>query len=424
MRFRPTPTLSQGQAESDSLSLITNDTTEVLVTSIAGAFAACDVWFRGPDNWVGTSPTVTVRLYARHAGARVLIATTALRDALHTEEGGNTGVLVFAARGLQCEGFEVTVQRSGAGINLSGGQFFITGHHSGTDPVVVGSSGLSGLRTVSVSNAVSVVQNQPSSLLATVSQPTASALQATVSQSNAASLLTTVSQPTASALQATVSQSNAASLLSTVSQSNAASLHSTSTQGAAAAASGRWPVYLSDGSAALGSTANPFYTARIRDNSPTFAVASGAVATTAVVSNKSIARLWHPSSSTKRAEIRRIVLSYAGGAGVGPVMFHCLRITSQGAGTPITPVALDFADTSPALSLLSGSTTAPVAGTDWFAITVSGNDSGVYEWTPARSGKPLVLRASQNEGIEVYSDVRVALTTQMHATVSFEWVEI
>ena len=66
-----------------------------------------------------------------------------------------------------------------------------------------------------------------------VSQPTASALNATVAQGTAANLLAQVSQPTAASLNATVVQGTAANLNATVAQPTAASLNCTDATGVA-----------------------------------------------------------------------------------------------------------------------------------------------------------------------------------------------
>ncbi|MEZ4315444.1 MAG: hypothetical protein R3F14_46090 [Polyangiaceae bacterium] len=392
MRYQPTqPAGEAAAAESDILSFTTAETTEVVVAAIPGEFAACDVWFRGPDTWLSPSHAVVVRLYARQSGARVLIGQANLRDVLHTEDsGGATSAWVFSARGIPCQGFEVTSQRGSGGVAISGGQFFLRARTAADRPAVQGAGGVDGLRAVSVSN---VVQVQPVAAV-TVTQPAPSALLATVSQS------------TPSALQ------------------------TTSAQGVAASAAGRWPVYLSDGSTALGTTTAPLYVGRIRDGAATFAATCGYVGTGTAVATKSIGYLWHPSSSSKRVEIRRISISHAGGSGAGPVLFRAVRISNVSGspgGSALTATSLDLSDTS-SLTVVSGATTAPArqspSQADLFAFITSPSTPSSFEWRAEDRGKPLVLRTSLAEGIEVFADVKATLTAQTFASVSFEWVEV
>ncbi len=96
-------------------------------------------------------------------------------------------------------------------------------------------------------------------------------------------------------------------------------------------------MYLTDGAVALGTVTAPLYEARIRDGAASFAAVSGLVGTGTSIALKSLAYLWHPSSgnssSTRRVEIHRIVVSYLAGAGTGPVLFRATRIN----GVSLTP---------------------------------------------------------------------------------------
>lgn len=388
MRYQPTPSGDEvAFTESDVLALSATDTEEVLACAVAGEFGACDVWFSGPSDWLAASPAVTVRLYARHGNARVLVGQSNLMDTQHTEDRDNiSSAWVFSARGVESNGFELTCQRTSGGVNLTGGQFFLRAKAASTTPALLAAGGLSGLRSVTVSN---VVQVQPAGAV-TVAQSQASALQATVAQSSA------------SALQATAAQ------------------------GAAAGAGSRWPIYLSDGTAALGTTGNPFYVGRIREGSPTFAASTGLLGTGTTVAVKALAYVWHPNTSTKRVEISRITVSYVPGAGAGSglfVVFRAARFTSTPSGTAVSTGALDASD-SVGVSLYTASATPTSYSGDLFAIAVPATDSGLYEWRAGDHGKPVVLRASPNEGFAVLADVKATLTTQMQTTVSFEWVEV
>ncbi len=465
MRFPPTQChhdVVLGESEVLSLPISARD--EVITGAVSGDLGACDVWFHGPAAWLGTGPQVVVRLYARHAAARVLVGEVNLLDTVHTEDtGGVSSAWVFAARGVEAQGFEVSCQRGGEGPDLTGGQFFLRAARDATAPTLLGKGGIPTLRAVTVPNVVqvepvgavtitqsqasalqatvvqstpsalqaTVVQSTPSALQATVVQPTPSALQATVVQSTPSALQATVVQSTPSALQATVVQANAASLQATVVQSSASALQATAAQGVAASAGGRWPVYLTDGAVALGTVTAPLYEARIRDGAASFAAVSGLVGTGTSIALKSLAYLWHPSSgnssSTKRVEIRRIVVSYLAGGGTGPVLFRATRISAVSAtpnGTTVSATVLDGAD-STGLSLMTAPTNAPTrSGGDVFAIAVQPAANDTFVWQAPELGKPIVLRASLGEGIEVLADVKNTLSPAMQAVVSFEWVEV
>ena len=394
MRYQPVSSSHDAaSAESDLLSLSTTATEEVVVAAVAGEFGACDVWFSGPANWLAASHAVAVRLYVRQGSARVMIGQVNLLDVLSTDDrNGGIAAWVFSARGVEAQGFEVSCQRGSGGEDLTAGRVFLRAKAFAGEPAVLGTGGLPGLNSVTVSN---VVQVQPTGAVA-------------VTQSQASALSATVVQPSAAALQATAAQ------------------------GSAAAAAARWPVYLSDGSAALGTTVNPFYVGRIRDGAATFAATTGLLGTGTAVAAKSLGYLWHPSASTKRVELRRIVVSYFPGAATSTVavVFRAVRITGVAGspgGTTLTASALDPSD-STALTLMAGATTAPTRPAasqgDVFAIVAPMSSSGVFEWRAGEHGKPIVLRASTAEGLEVLADVKGVLTTQMQAVVSFEWVEV
>jgi len=385
-------------AESELIILPAGATADAVVVAVAGEFSACDVWFTGPDAWLGVAENVTVSIYGRRAGGRMLLAQTLLRNAQHSEDGnGTTAAWVFSIRGAPFEGFEVMCSRSGGATALSSGQFTLRAAAQADTTAVAGSGGLSAPRPVSVTGQVTVTQTQASSLQATVSQSSASALQATVSQSTASSLQTTA------------------------------------TQGSPGTHANRWPVILSDGSAQVGTTSTPLISNHVRGSATTFAASTGSITGTVFGSGitagvKSVAYLWHPSTNARRVEIRRITVSFGGGTGSGQVLLRALRITgvnSSPGGSSVTPTALEGSD-STTLTLQAGATGAPTraSGADYFSILVCGTQSDTYEWVLAPYGKPIVLRTSTAEGIEVVSDVRAAPTAEIKVTVGFEWVEI
>jgi hypothetical protein len=386
MRYQPTPSGNEvAFAESEVLALSTTDTEETLVASVAGEFGSCDVWFSGPSDWLAASPAVIVRLYARHGTARLMVGQANLMDAQHTEDrNGVSSAWAFSARGVESNGFEVTCQRTSGGDRLTGGQFFLRAKAGSATPSLLAAGGLAGLRSVTVSN---VVQVQPAGPL-------------------------------------TVVQSQPSALSATVVQSSSSALQATAAQGAAAAAANRWPVYLSDGTAALGTTTNPFYVGRIRDASPTFAATTGLVGTGGTVAVKSLAYLWR--STSKRIEVSRITVSYLPGPTTGTglyVVFRATRFTATPTGTPVSAAALDSSDSLGVGIYSATSSPAPSSG-DIFAVAVLATASGLYEWRAGSSGKPIVLRAGVSEGIQVIADVKSTLSTQMQATVGFEWVEV
>lgn len=392
-------------AESDVLTLTPASTSDAVVAGIAGHFSACDVWFSGPASWVSPTENCVLRIFGRSAGGRVLLAQTSLRDAQHSEDGqGNTSALVFSVRGVPVEGFEVTCHRAGGGNDLVNGRFTLRAAARGDRVAVVGSGGLAAPAAVAVVGPVTASQAEPSALQATVVQPSAPLLQATVVQPSAPLLHATVAQPSAS------------------------SLHATAAQGAPAAHANRWPVVLSDGTAAQGTGANPLVTRRAQDSLAAFTAASGLVSTGTAVALKSIAYLWHPATSPKRVELRRIVVSFGAGAGAGHVLFRAVRITAVNAapgGTPLTPVALDGSD-STTLVLQTNVTNPPTraSSSDYFCAVAPGTLADRHEWVLAPHGKPIVLRASVGEGLEIIADVKAVLTTAMQVSACFEWVEI
>jgi len=392
-------------AEADAFTLTPASTSDAVVVAIAGDFSACDVWFSGPENWVGAVESVVLRIFGNSAGGRVLLAQTALRDAQHSEDGqGNTSVWVFSVRGIPVEGFEVTCHRASAGNDLAGGRFTLRAAARAERVAVAGSGGLSAAIPVTVASGVVVSQAQASSLQATVVQPSAASLQATVVQ------------PSASLLQATVVQPSFSSL------------HATVAQGAPAVHANRWPVVLSDGTGVQGTVSNPLVTSRARDDAAVFAAASGVVSSGTAVAMKSIAYLWHPASSSKRVEVRRILVSFGAGAGTGHVLVRAMRITGVNAspnGTPLTPVALEGLD-STTLVLQTNVTNPPTRAStaDYFCVVAPGTLADRYEWVLPPHGKPIVLRPSVAEGIEVVADVKAVLTAAMQVTACFEWVEV
>lgn len=223
-------------------------------------------------------------------------------------------------------------------------------------------------------------------------------------------------------------------------------------QGQAATDGGRWPVYLStgsvaqgavntplfvrlsDGTAALGSTANPIRSDRARTAYPTFSVGSDRVLTvsTAIAAGNavSLGTLWHPSANTKRVELRRVVVSYFGANTAGVIRLRGARltgVTAPSGGIGITPLAHDISDlpSSPAVTFMVNASSVPGRSLTDFFMAMIKTSEGTFEWSAGEDGKPIVLRASQSEGFEVRAHVETQLVTNpMTFGVYVQWIEI
>jgi hypothetical protein len=214
-------------------------------------------------------------------------------------------------------------------------------------------------------------------------------------------------------------------------------------QGAPATASGRWPVYLStgsaaqgavntplftrlsDGTAAQGTPANPLSTRATRDSAKTFGVVGGAL-TGATSGTTSIGYLWKQGGAA-RVEIQRIVVSYLAGGGSGNFAIRGAHIgpeAGSGSFTSGTIVSFDRADTSPAAVFKWGHTGAQNRQADLFVATGLASQSDNFVWSAEAHGKPIVLRPSVNEGFEVRAVMGGSLTAGMTFNVTFHWIEI
>jgi hypothetical protein len=210
-------------------------------------------------------------------------------------------------------------------------------------------------------------------------------------------------------------------------------------QSTAAGANGRWPVYLSDGSAAQGSASNPLNVElvsggaaigvlsaplrvrQIAGDYAAFSCVTERVVSTGTTGDVRIFAALHAAASTKRIEVQRIVISFGGGAG-GVVRLRATRITALTGGVALPVAPLDPANTATLAPVVvpTGSTRAA----EIFALALGGAATGNYEWQPSVTSKPLVFRASTAEGVEIYSHVDTTLTTAMQVVVAMEWIEI
>jgi hypothetical protein len=390
MLYRPTAS-AQGPAllsESEPLTFESVNYGENDVLAVVGPLRGATVWFRGPPEWAGEMENVTVRLYARAAGTRVKIAEAKLRDAMTTTALGEIHVLVLSCQGIEAEAYEVTVQRSDDGVtSLAGGVLAILGTTQPSPLAVVGDGGIVAGQTVRVASPVSVIQD------------------------------------TASALKATVVQTTPGQLVATVSQSAASSLHTTSTQGAAAAQSGRWPVFLTSGASEYGTSSNPLL---VRSSDERAAYAVHVDTTTGTATSKLLCHLWHPSSNARRFEIRRVVLSYCLGTAAAAVRLTLQgnRITASSGGTTVTPEKLDPADAASGATVRKDPTTSTPSSVGLFAVAAPIAAAGVFVWDALARGKPIVLPASQDSGLEIRSALSGTVTAASQIVLSIEWTEV
>lgn len=214
-------------------------------------------------------------------------------------------------------------------------------------------------------------------------------------------------------------------------------------QGAAAAASGRWPVYLSDaaaaqgvvgnplfvrlsdGSAAFGSATNPLHARAIHDTAAYAAASAVVTGPTTAASVKSLAYLWRAAS--KRVEIQRIVIAFADNADTsGRLSFRGARITAENGtpgGTSLTPDLLDKGDLAATATFRYGANAPTRATVDTF-VGFQNGAQGNFIWDATTYGKPIVLRGGQSEGFEIRAVAEKAFTTGMFLFVSMLWNEI
>lgn len=151
----------------------------------------------------------------------------------------------------------------------------------------------------------------------------------------------------------------------------------------------------------------------------------------------SIAYLWHPNTVTKRYEIALITTSVNSlSANVGYVSIRGARITAlNGApgGTNQTVNAVDQADAASGSTFTTGATGAPTRATGDYSThnfgCAAANNNGqsapiIVVFDERIAGKPLVLRASTNEGYEVRTNIGTALTAGVPVSATFYWREI
>lgn len=108
--------------DSGSFDIVDND--EVVVVSDVGSFSCVDVWFHVPDDW---TDQVTVRIYGRIGGARVLLHSSLMGSSPITSEGGFSSGIAGSLRGRPMRGVEVTCQ--GVHTPFTGGRVMLHAWH-------------------------------------------------------------------------------------------------------------------------------------------------------------------------------------------------------------------------------------------------------------------------------------------------------
>jgi len=121
--------LTDGGAEDFPVTIETGEvsptTTETVVASEIGSLSCCDVWVRVKADWIGR---VTVSVYGRLGGARVLLQRVPLGTAVTTTDGDYLSAIVISLRGRPVRSFEVTCQAN-AGPGLTDGRVFLQAWH-------------------------------------------------------------------------------------------------------------------------------------------------------------------------------------------------------------------------------------------------------------------------------------------------------
>ncbi|HLG26316.1 MAG TPA: hypothetical protein VI423_00860 [Paenisporosarcina sp.] len=151
------------------------------------------------------------------------------------------------------------------------------------------------------------------------------------------------------------------------------------------------------------------------------------VTNTSVNSIASHFYLFKPAASTRRVEIVRIHITFAGGTG-GSYKLSANYITAENAvpGGTVTPtLAKDRGDPSSDLITCSAATGAPTRITgDLLTWGVDGSDYGQIVWEASPWEKPFILRPNLAEGIEIKSSVLTTILTAPTVAVSIDWMEV
>lgn len=144
--------------------------------------------------------------------------------------------------------------------------------------------------------------------------------------------------------------------------------------------------------------------------------------------------LWHASANTTPVYIRKIIITTAAGSGSIPegnsIVWSVGWITADGgSGTTITAAPMDRADSASTLTGANGAIrslpTAPtaLASTSNIAEWIQGGAPARFVWDATREGKPIELRASTAEGIQIKWTVAGTLTLGSLYSITVQWTE-
>lgn len=197
-------------------------------------------------------------------------------------------------------------------------------------------------------------------------------------------------------------------------------------QGSAAAQSGRWPVFLSDGSAEVGSATNALHVRKSDRRAAYFTSAIVGSGTSVTSTPKSVLYVWNGRSG-KRAEIRRVTVAYRQGGGSSYLTVRGTRITAQASpagGTTISPLPLDPSDGASALTSVAAASTPSQVAADLILFAVPVSSTGTFVWTWTDLGKPIVLPADMDQGFEIRTELSAAASAEMKLYVTIEWLEV
>jgi hypothetical protein len=165
----------------------------------------------------------------------------------------------------------------------------------------------------------------------------------------------------------------------------------------------------------------------------TYAASTNGVVPTSTAANTtaSIAYLFRPSSSARRVEILQILASASGNGGNNALALRGSFITAENGtpgGTAQTINALEQSDTASTFTFRTGATGSPTRGTgdlfSWALIGGSAAEIFGVMFDVNRLGKPIVLRASQNEGFEIRSVIGGSnIASAVNIGLTFIWTE-
>jgi hypothetical protein len=146
---------------------------------------------------------------------------------------------------------------------------------------------------------------------------------------------------------------------------------------------------------------------------------------------KSLTYLFHPSTdTTDRYQLLRAHINIIGGVG-GTQRLEVHFLTAENGtpgGTTATIAKKNIANNTAGATVRIGPTGAPTRGTILFGadqpVALSGNaDYPSTNVQEAVDGEPLILRASQAEGIEIVQNVLTTITTAPVFNITWEWTE-